>query len=65
MVDTLKNVLLILVGFLFGSSASGAKKDDTINAIAMTPTPPPIVVPPVVPPTPDPTLAVPTEPAKE
>jgi len=32
MVENLKNVTLILIGWLWGSSANGAKKDDTIAA---------------------------------
>jgi len=32
MVENLKNVTLILIGWLWGSSANGAKKDETIAA---------------------------------
>lgn len=30
MIEVLKNIVLLLVGFLFGTSVSSAKKDDTI-----------------------------------
>ena len=39
MVETTKAVMLILVGYLFGSSAGSAKKDDTIAAQAASLTP--------------------------
>lgn len=39
LVETTKAVMLILVGYLFGSSAGSAKKDDTIAAQAANLTP--------------------------
>lgn len=51
MIEVLKAVVLILVGFLFGTSVSSAKKDDANAAltaqIVAAPTPPP--APPVAP----------------
>lgn len=34
LVETVKAVVLILVGFLYGTSVSGGKKDETIAAMA-------------------------------
>jgi len=31
--ETYKNILLIIAGFIFGSSQSSQKKDETINAL--------------------------------
>ena len=37
MIEVLKAIILILIGFLFGSSASSSKKDDALAAAASTP----------------------------
>jgi hypothetical protein len=39
--QTLTNVVMLVVGFFYGSSASSRSKDTTINALAGTPTPAP------------------------
>ena len=52
-VETAKNVMLILVGYLFGSAAGSAKKDETIAnltaVVPAAPTPPAVPDPTVVP----------------
>lgn len=40
LVSTLQNILLLAVGFFFGSSTSKQKQDDAITAAALAPTPP-------------------------
>ena len=40
MIEVLKAIILILIGFLFGSSASSSKKDDALAAAASTPADP-------------------------
>lgn len=43
--QTIIAVVMLAVGFYFGSSSSSKKKDETIGEIALTPTPPPVASP--------------------
>jgi len=50
MIEVLKAIILILIGFLFGSSANSAKKDEQNAALtAQIVAPPPTPLPPTTP----------------
>ena len=64
MIEVLKNIMLLLVGFLFGTSVSSAKKDDQNAALVAQVVPtnsPPPAPPPVAPaPAPEPIAPAPS-----
>lgn len=51
--ETLKNIVLVIAGFLWGSSQSSRKKDDAIASAIKSQSVPPFtpIIPPAVPPT--------------
>ncbi len=60
--ETVKNIVLILIGFLFGSSAASAKKDDTNAALtSQLLTTPPVPTVPAAPVTIDDTTPIRTQ----
>jgi hypothetical protein len=47
--NALINVVMVVIGYFFGSSKSSQSKDDTINKIAMAPPASPVMVAPLAP----------------